>query len=103
MISLSHWERVGYWFVWYFRQRLETQSEPDRGSDRPSIQFYRISCRIFCCYLIECLAGRYRYPVLISSAYRTEFPLNEAEPGNEGLRIALNSDYARAGSFKTFA
>jgi hypothetical protein len=30
--------------------------------------------------VVASLAGRYRDPVLISSAYRTGFPLSEAEP-----------------------
>jgi len=31
------------------RSDKQTKSEPDRGSDRPNIQLYRISSLIFCC------------------------------------------------------
>jgi hypothetical protein len=41
------------WVVVHFasvRQRLDAKSEPDRGSDRPNTQLYRIGLRISCCY-----------------------------------------------------
>jgi methylthioribose-1-phosphate isomerase len=41
------------------------------------------------------LAGRYRYPVLISSAYRTEFPLNEAEPALHSVAALLRASQNR--------